>query len=67
MSPFFLKKKTHPLSVHNAQHLYIPGNRRSLSCSKQEFMSLCTTLKNVFMFQSEHNFFAIVAMYKRIV
>lgn len=47
--------------------LILPGNRRSLSCSKHKFMSVCTILKNVLMFQSEHSFFAIVATYKRMV
>lgn len=46
---------------------YSPGNRKSLRCSKHLSMSLCTTWKNVLMFQSEHNSFAFVTVHNLIV
>lgn len=47
--------------------LYSPGNRKSLRCSKHLAMSLCTTWKNIFMFQSELNSFAFVTVHSLIV
>jgi hypothetical protein len=65
---YFSHKNWKSFSLSSSQLTFsLPGIRRSLSCSKHKFMSVCTTLKNALMFQSEHNFFAIVATYKRIV
>lgn len=44
-----------------------PGIRKSLRCSKQLNISLCTTRKNIFVFQSEHSSLAFVAAHNLIV
>lgn len=46
---------------------YSPGNRKSLRCSKHLSKSLCTTWKNIFMFQSEQSSFALVTVHSLIV